>query len=48
MIKKILGMVGGLLLIPSLIFNIYLYQKNQKLESVYLVEEVIDGDSVLG
>jgi endonuclease YncB( thermonuclease family) len=47
MVKKILGMVGGLLLIPSLIFNIYLYQKNQKLESVYLVEEVIDGDSFI-
>jgi len=47
MIKKILGVVGGLLLIPSLIFNIYLYQKNQKLESVYLVEKVIDGDSFI-
>ena len=46
-IKKILGVVGGLVLIPSLIFNIYLYQKNQKLESVYLVEEVIDGDSLI-
>ena len=47
MIKKILGVVGGLLLIPSLIFNFYLYQKNQKLESVYLVEKVIDGDSII-
>lgn len=46
-IKKILGVIGGLVLIPSLIFNIYLYQKNQKLESVYLVEEVIDGDSFI-
>lgn len=47
MVKKILGVVGGLLLIPSLIFNLYLYQKNQKLESVYLVEKVIDGDSLI-
>jgi len=39
--------IGGLVLIPSLIFNLYLYQKNQKLESVYLVEEVIDGDSFI-
>jgi len=46
-IKKILGVVGGLVLIPSLIFNIYLYHQNQKLESVYLVEEVIDGDSFI-
>ena len=46
-IKKILGVVGGLVLIPSLIFNLYLYQKNQKLESVYLVEEVFDGDSFI-
>jgi len=47
MVKKILGVMGGLVLIPSLIFNIYLYQKNQKLESVYLVEEVFDGDSFI-
>jgi len=47
MVKKILGVVGGLLLIPSLIFNLYLYHQNQKLESVYLVEKVIDGDSFI-
>lgn len=47
LIKKILGVIGGLILIPSLIFNLYLYQKNQKLESVYLVEKVIDGDSFI-
>jgi micrococcal nuclease len=45
--KKISPLLGALVLIPSLIFNIYLYQKNQKLESVYLVEKVIDGDTFI-
>jgi len=46
-LKKILGIVTSLLLVPSLLFNFYLYQKNQKLESVYKVEGVIDGDSLI-
>lgn len=44
-IKKILGIIGGLVLIPSLLFNLYLYQKNQSFEGQNLVEKVIDGDS---
>ncbi|MCJ7804195.1 thermonuclease family protein [Patescibacteria group bacterium] len=47
MIKKILGVIGGLVLIPSLIFNIYLYQKNQSLEGQNMVEKVIDGDTFI-
>lgn len=45
--KKIYPLLGALLLIPSLLFNFYLYRENQKLESVYLVEKVIDGDSLV-
>ena len=45
--KKIAPFLGALVLVPSLLFNFYLYQKNQKLESVYLVEKVIDGDSLV-
>lgn len=46
-LKKILGIITSLLIVPSLLFNLYLYQKNQKLESVYKVEAVIDGDSLI-
>jgi endonuclease YncB( thermonuclease family) len=46
-IKQRLSFLGIIVLISSLGLNFYLYNQNQELESVYLVEEVIDGDSFI-
>lgn len=44
---KILGILGFILLIPSIILNIFLYQKAKSLGSGILVLEVLDGDTLL-
>jgi len=46
-LKKFLAIAAPLLLIPSLFFNFYLYKEKQELESVYKVEKIIDGDSLI-
>ncbi len=42
--KKYVGWLGFLVLIPSLLLNVWQYTNSQK-ESTYLVKEVIDGDT---
>lgn len=41
------GLLGTLLLVPSLILNIFLFQKTQKLGQGIKVLEVLDGDTIL-
>lgn len=51
MIKKLksqwISWLLALLLVPSLIFNFYLFQKNKKSDQGILVIEVLDGDTLL-
>jgi len=44
---KLVGWLGLLLLIPSLILNLLLFQKTQKLGQGIKVLEVLDGDTIL-
>lgn len=46
-VKQKLSFLGILVLLSSLGLNLYLYQRNNELETVYLVEKVIDGDSFI-
>lgn len=47
-LKKWLSLLGFILLIPSLLLNVYLYQKSRKTaDSGLLVIEVLDGDTIL-
>lgn len=45
--SKILPWLGFVFLIPSILFNIFLYQKSQKQDTGILVLEVLDGDTLL-
>jgi len=47
MAKKILSVVGAIILAASLATNFLLYQKTQTLEKQYYVEKVIDGDTFI-
>ena len=47
MIKKILGIAGALGVLGSVILNIYLFQKNEKLKEKNLVQIVADGDTLI-
>lgn len=47
MIKKVLGIFGALGVLGSIILNIYLFRKTEKLQEGNLVKEVIDGDSFI-
>ncbi len=44
---KWLSFLGFLLLIPSVILNIFLYQKTTSMEAGEKVSEVLDGDTIL-
>lgn len=44
---KWLPWLGFVLLFPSLLINIFLYQKSQKENTGILVLEVLDGDTLL-
>lgn len=44
MVRKILGIVGGVVLAASLVLNIFLFQKG-KINEGELVTEVVDGDT---
>lgn len=44
MIKKILGILGGVVLLVSLVLNFFLFQKG-KINEGELVTEVVDGDT---
>jgi micrococcal nuclease len=43
--KKILVWLGMGLLVPSVLFNLFLLNQNQDQKSTYLVKEVVDGDT---
>jgi len=47
MIKKILAIAGALGVLGSVILNIYLFQKNEKLKEKNLVQIVADGDTLI-
>lgn len=43
--KEIWMYLGYLLLVPSLLVNLYQFNRNQEQKSTYLVKEVLDGDT---
>lgn len=47
MLKRILGIGVGVVTLASLVLNLVLWQKNQRLVSVNLVSRVIDGDTLV-